>query len=121
MEIGIVGLPLSGKTTLFSTLTGQDLTEQPSGRRIEVHRGVVKVPDSRLDELFIILKPKKEVYATIEYIEVGGIEKEKIKTHDFDSQFLQVLKNTDLLCVVVRGFENEYHPHPHRFCKKHTH
>ena len=112
MEIGIVGLLLSGKTTLFSTLTGQDLTEQQSGRKIEIHRGVVKVPDSRLDELFKIFKPKKEVYATIEYIEVGGIEKEKIKTHDFDSQFLQLLKNTDLLCVVVRGFENEYYPHP---------
>lgn len=112
MEIGIVGLPLSGKTTLFSTLTGQDVAETHTGGKIEVHRAVVKVPDERLDALTEIFKPRKEVYATIEYIEVGGLEKDTARSRGFDSQFLQVLKNTDLLCVVIRAFENEYHPHP---------
>ncbi len=112
MEIGIVGLPVSGKTTLFSTLTGQDLTTKQGGGKIEVHRGVVKVPDSRLDALTEIFQPKKKVNATIEYIEVGGIEKDAAKSRGIDPQVLQVLKTTDALCLTVRAFENEYYPHP---------
>jgi ribosome-binding ATPase YchF (GTP1/OBG family) len=112
MQVGIVGLPVSGKTTLFSTLTGQDISALHEGRKIEVHRGIVKVPDERLGRLTEIFKPPKKVPATIEYLEVGGIEKEQAKTQGFDPQFLQVLKTTDLLCVVIRAFKNEYHPHP---------
>jgi len=112
MQVGIVGLPVSGKTTLFSTLTGQDIASLHEGRKIEVHRGIVKVPDERLNRLTEIFRPPKKVPTTIEYIEVGGIEKEQAKTQGFDPQFLQVLKTTDLLCLVIRGFENEYHPHP---------
>lgn len=112
MQVGIVGLPVSGKTTLFSTLTGQDISTLHEGKKIEVHRGIVKVPDSRLEQLTEIFQPRKRVPATIEYLEVGGIEKEQAKSHGFDSQFLQVLKNTDLLCLIIRAFENEYHPHP---------
>ena len=112
MQVGIVGLPVSGKTTLFSTLTGQEISALHEGRKIEVHRGVVKVPDQRLDQLTEIYKPKKHVPATIEYIEVGGMLKEQAKAQGFDPQFLQVLKTVDMLCVVIRGFENEYHPHP---------
>jgi GTP-binding protein YchF len=112
MQIGIVGLPVAGKTTLFSTLTGQNISTLHEGRKIEVHRGVVKVPDQRLDGLAEIFQSKKQILANIEYIEVGGIEKERAKTQGFDPQFLQVLKTTDMLCVVVRAFENEYHPHP---------
>lgn len=111
MQVGIVGLPASGKTTLFSTLTGQDISALHEGRKIEVHRGVVKVPDKRLDELAEIFQSKKWFPATIEYIEVGGIEKEQAKTQGFDPQFLQVLKTTNMICVVIRAFENEYHPH----------
>ena len=112
MQVGIVGLPVSGKTTLFSTLTGMDVSGFHEGKKIEVHRGMVKVPDRRLDQLTEIFRPQKRVPATIEYLEVGGIEKEQAKTHGFDPQFLQVLKNTDLLCLIIRAFENQYHPHP---------
>jgi len=111
MQVGIVGLPVSGKTTLFSTLTSQDISTLHEGKKIEVHRGMVKVPDSRLDQLTEIFQPRKRVPATIEYLEVGGIEKDQAKSHGFDSQFLQVLKNTDLLCLIIRAFEDEYHPH----------
>lgn len=112
MQVGIVGLPVSGKTTLFSTLTGHDIATLHEGRKIEVHRGVVKVPDQRLEQLAEIFHSKKQIPATIEYIEIGGIEKEQAKTQGFDPQFLQVLKTVDMLCVVIRAFENEYHPHP---------
>jgi GTP-binding protein YchF len=112
MQVGIVGLPVSGKTTLFSTLTRQDVSGLHEGRKVEVHRGIVKVPDRRLDQLAEIFYPKQKIPTTIEYIEVGGIEKEQSKTQGFDPQFLQVLKTTDLLCVVIQAFENEFHPHP---------
>lgn len=111
MEVGIIGLPVSGKTTLFSTLSGQ--SAQPTfGGKVEVHRGVVKVPDERLDKLSEIFQPKKKVPATIEYIEVGGMEQEASTAKGFDPQFLHVLKNTAAICVVIRAFENEFHPHP---------
>jgi len=112
MEIGIIGLPLSGKTTLFSTLTGQEITTGHVSGRIEIHKGVVKVPDERLDKLTEIYQPKKKTPATIEYIDVKGIEKEGSEGRGIDPQILQALKNTDALCVVVQAFRNEYYPHP---------
>ncbi|GAB4343345.1 MAG: redox-regulated ATPase YchF [Calditrichia bacterium] len=111
MEIGIIGLPFSGKTTLFATLTGQEPAAGHGGK-VEVHRGVVKVPDERLDKLTAIFNPKKQVNATIEYLEVGGLEKDAAEGKGFDSQFLTVLKNTDVLLHVVRAFENEVYAHP---------
>jgi GTP-binding protein YchF len=112
MEVGIVGLPLSGKTTLFSTLSGQSAEPTYGGGKIEIHRGVVKVSDERLDTLYEIFQPKKKVPATIEYIEVGGLEQEISTSKGIDSQFLHVLKNTAAICVIIRAFENEFHPHP---------
>lgn len=112
MELGIVGLPLSGKTTLFSTLTEQELTTSHTAGKLESHRGVVRVPDERLDQLTAVFKPQKQINATIEYIEVGGLEKDSTHGKGFDSQFLAILKNTDALCLVVRAFEDAYHPHP---------
>ncbi len=112
MEIGIIGLPYSGKTTLFATLTGLETDTSHFGGKIEVHRGVVKVPDERLDRLTEIFKPKKQVNATIQYVEVGGLEKEAAHGKGFDPQFLAVLKNSDALCLVVRAFEDEMYPHP---------
>lgn len=112
MEIGIIGLPFSGKTTLFSTLTGLDSSTAQHTGKIEVHRGIVKVPDERLDRLTEIFRPKKQVNATIEYIEVGGVDQEAAHGKGFDPQFLAVLKNTDALCHVVRAFRNDAVPHP---------
>jgi GTP-binding protein YchF len=110
MEIGVIGLPLSGKTTLFSALTG--LTPQTTHvtGKVEVHRGIVEVPDSRLDNLTKIYHPKKQVNATIEYLEVGGLEQDYGK--GFDQKFLVILKSSAALCLVVRNFEDEVFPHP---------
>ncbi|HQV34197.1 MAG TPA: 50S ribosome-binding GTPase, partial [Calditrichia bacterium] len=108
MEVGIIGLPASGKTTLFATLTGQDAQPGFSGK-VEVHRGVVQVPDARLDRLTDIFNPRKKVPATIQYIEVGGMDSD---SKGFDAQFLQVLKNTAVLCVLIRAFDSETYPHP---------
>lgn len=112
MEIGIVGLPFSGKTTLFSTLTGLEVKTSHVLGKFEAHRGTVHVPDERLDNLYKILKPKKQVNATIEYIEVGGLESHLMKGKGFDPQFLAILKTTQALCLVLQAFENEAIPHP---------
>ncbi|GAB4373479.1 MAG: redox-regulated ATPase YchF [Calditrichia bacterium] len=112
MQVGIIGLPFSGKTTLFSTLTGQEAAQTHAAGKVEVHRGVVKVPDERLDRLMEIFQREKQVNATIEYLDVGGLEKEAAHGKGFDPQFLAILKTTDVLCHVVRAFHNQFYPHP---------
>src|SRR5271157_2834023 len=69
LRIGIVGLPQSGKTTLFQILTR---THGSGSGRQEARVGVVRVPDPRLDRLIEMFKPQKNVYATIEYIDMPG-------------------------------------------------
>jgi len=65
MKLGITGLPLSGKTTIFEALTG--LQHEPE-KKSELRRALVKVPDERIDRLSEIFNPNKKIYATIEYI-----------------------------------------------------
>ncbi len=109
MEIGIIGLPVSGKTTLFSTLTQQEV-DQFSGKK-DTHKGVIKVPDERLNILTEIFNPRKQVNATVDYIEVPGMAKDAAKS-GFNTEFLNNLKNTDAILAVIRDFNNEIFPHP---------
>ena len=112
MEIGIVGLTFSGKSTLFATLTGLEMPSSHGPGKLEAHHGIVKVPDPRLDDLTRIFQPKKQVNATIEYLDVTGLESYDTRSKAFDSHFLQVLKNTDALCLVIQAFHDDVHPHP---------
>lgn len=110
MQIGIVGLPLSGKTTLFNALTGkQEMTGFGAGSR-EKHVAVVKVPDKRLDQLHALVPGARKVQTTIEYIDMAGVEKGSGQA-GFDAQFLGDLRQTDALLLVIRAFENEAVPH----------
>ncbi|MBN2709346.1 MAG: redox-regulated ATPase YchF [Calditrichaceae bacterium] len=111
MEIGIVGLPYSGKSTIFSTLLTHKSHEQTGGKQT-AERGVVKVPDSRLDKLTAMFNPKKQVNAIIEYVKVAGLEEESEQTTGLSSKFLTNLKNVDALMIIIRNFENEFYPHP---------
>ena len=111
MEIGIVGLQYSGKSTIFSTLL-QHKSSDSSGGKESAERGIVKVPDERLDKLTEIVNPKKQTNATLEFIKVPGLEQDSNQGQGLPSQFLNNLKNVEALLVVVRNFVNEYHPHP---------
>jgi len=111
MQIGIVGLPLSGKTTLFQTLTKTHL-EPSSLAKGETHQAVIKVPDERLDKLYDIFKPKRKVNATIEIVDVVGLQKGETGSPQFTNNFLSKVKTNDALVQVVRLFENEFAPHP---------
>ncbi len=111
MQIGIVGLPYSGKSTIFSTLLTQKSAEAHGGKQ-SAERGVVKVPDVRLDRLTEMFNPKRKINATIEYIKVPGLESGQDNSRSLPAQFLANLKTVDALLVVIRNFENEYYPHP---------
>ncbi|MBD3224753.1 MAG: redox-regulated ATPase YchF [Caldithrix sp.] len=111
MQVGIVGIPYSGKSTIFSTLLKHKAAGEP-GSKLSAEKGIVHVPDKRLDHLTDVFKPKKQVNTTIEYIKVPGLEKKQSSTEGLPAQFLANLKTVDVLMVVVRNFENPYYPHP---------
>jgi GTP-binding protein YchF len=108
MEVGIMGLAASGKTSLFALLTGQDPTAS-GGRRDATQVGMAKVPDPRLDALTELYKPKKHTPATIRFADVPGIPDE----HRGDSSLnLPELRTADALMVVLRAFSSDAVAHP---------
>jgi hypothetical protein len=109
MEIGIFGLPQSGKTTLFNLLTSSNAETGMGAGKKKANIGVSRVPDPRLDKLVEIWSPKKTTYATIQYVDVAGVEKSAGK--GLASETLTSLKNTDALLLVVRDFADESIPH----------
>lgn len=111
MQIGIVGLPHSGKTTLFQTMTKAHLDEATLHHK-EANTAVVKVPDPRLVELTKIFSPKREVRASIEFVDVVGLKKGDHNSAQFTGNFLAKVKTNDALIHVIRRFENEMYPHP---------
>ncbi len=112
MQIGIVGLPFSGKSTLFETLLAHKSHESTGKFKNDAERGVVQVPDSRLNKLTEMFQPQKEVPATIEYIKVPGLDKDGHQGSGLPNQFLSNTKTVDLILVMIRAFENDIYPHP---------
>jgi len=111
MQIGIVGLPQSGKSTLFQTITKTHL-DPSSMAKVETHQAIIKVPDGRLDKLTEIFNPKKKTNATIEVLDVVGLSKGDSGSTQFTGNFLSKVKTNDALIQVVRLFKNEIVPHP---------
>ena len=107
MEIGIIGLPKSGKTTVFNSLTkGKAETGAYTPTAMEPNLGVAKVPDPRLSSLETIFKPKRTVPAEVRYVDVA-IPKDK----GLGGELLAYLGQTDALIHVVRAFTDERIPH----------
>ncbi len=112
MIIGIIGLPQSGKTTLFNTICG---THQETGgytAKGEVHRGVVKVPDDRLAVLTEIYQPEKVSHAEIEWMDVAGFTGDKTDRRRVDAELPSAVREADALAHIVRYFEDPNLPHP---------
>jgi GTP-binding protein YchF len=111
MQLGIVGLPFSGKSTLFQAITKTHL-DAAAMAKPDAHLGVVKVPDERLDRCSALFSPKSTVYASIEFVDVAGLQKGASGTAQFTTSFLSAVKNNDALIQVVRLFRNDAVPHP---------
>ncbi|HEY6192648.1 MAG TPA: redox-regulated ATPase YchF [Bacteroidota bacterium] len=111
MQIGIVGLPFSGKSTLFQTITKTHL-DPAALTKAETHHAIVKVPDGRLDKLSSIFSPRNTVYATVEFVDVVGLKKGESGSTQFTTNFLANVKTNDALVQVVRVFGNDAVPHP---------
>ena len=103
MKIGLIGLPKSGKTTLFNLLTGSSVaTARYDTGRAELHTGVARVPDPRVEVLHGLFNPKKTTHATFEVVDLAGIakgERAGLETKEF--------RNADALLHVVRAFADE--------------
>jgi hypothetical protein len=111
MQIGIVGLPYSGKSTLFQTITRVHL-DPSTLAKVETHRAIVRVPDERLERLSQIFAPQSTVYATIEFVDVVGLKKGESGATQFTTNFLANVKTNDALVQVVRSFTDDAVPHP---------
>jgi len=111
MRLGIIGLPQSGKTTLFNALTrGTQPTGNASGK-IEVHTAVVDVPDPRVDRLSAMFNPKKTIYTKVTYADIAGLDGSAGKS-GISGTLLNQLTQMDGFIHVVRVFEDENVPHP---------
>lgn len=103
MKVALVGLPKSGKSTLFSAVTG---TTVDAFAAPEVRHAVVRVPDERLAYLTDLYKPKKVTEATIEFVDVPGASLDDAGGQQEWKRLLPQVRLADLLVVVVRDFEN---------------
>ncbi len=111
MRLGIIGLPQTGKTTLFNALTrGTQPTGVATGK-IEVHTAVVDVPDPRVDRLSAMFKPKKTIYAKVTYADVAGLDGSAGKS-GISGTLLNQLTQMDGFIHVIRVFEDENVAHP---------
>jgi ribosome-binding ATPase len=110
MQLGIIGLPQSGKTTIFNALTHGN---QPTGAitgKIEVHTAVVDVPDVRVDTLSAMFKPKKTIYAKVTYADIAGLDGSAGKA-GISGTLLNQLTQMNGLLLVIRCFADENIPH----------
>jgi GTP-binding protein YchF len=112
MQIGIIGLPNSGKTTIYNALTRSDSqTEAFSSGLVEVNTAVVNVPDPRVDDMSALFKPKKTTYAQVIYNDIAGFGKGAAKS-GIAGPLLNAIAANDALMLVVRAFEDENVSHP---------
>ena len=110
MRMSITGLAYSGKTTFFNILTHHGLEEAVSGKRGS-NIGTVFIPDFRLDHLSSVYEPKKQINASMEFIDTPGLlldgSGKSISKENFDET-----RNADAICLLIHEFDSPLAPHP---------
>jgi GTP-binding protein YchF len=113
MKIGLVGLPNSGKTTIFNALTRGYAEVTPySGGRIEPHLAVVEVRDERVNSLSSLYSPQKTIFATVDIIDFAGLSDNAARDGSYSPDAWAQMRNTDALALVLRHFDDETRPAP---------
>jgi len=112
MRLGIIGLPLSGKTTFFNAVTRGRAQTGAYASQSQPNVGVVQVPDERVDRLAELYRPKKKTYATIEYVDFPASSEAFGKGQGIGGRFFNELARMDALIGVIRAFRDETVPHP---------
>lgn len=107
-KCGIVGLPNVGKSTLFNALTKAGIqAENYPFCTIEPNVGIVPVPDLRLDDLAVIVKPERILPTTMEFVDIAGLVAGASKGEGLGNKFLAHIRETDAIAQVVRCFDND--------------
>src|SRR3954467_6945826 len=105
MKTAIIGLPMTGKTSLFTILTG--VHQETRIGSTAARTGVAKVPDARLDALARLFEPNKVTHATVEYVDMPSISKENLR----EPAYVASLRVVDAFAHVLRLFADETIPH----------
>ena len=112
LQIGVVGLPNVGKSTLFNALTRANaaVASYPF-TTIERNVGVAQVPDQRLWDIAALVKPERVVPTTVEFVDIAGLVKGASHGEGLGNQFLGYIRNVDAIAMVVRCFRDAQIPH----------
>ncbi len=107
MEIGLIGLPNSGKTTIFNALTGRaaEVTAYADAAS-KPNVAVVDVIDERITRLSEMYKPQKTIYATVQFVDFAGLARDSAGKASFPDASIGMMRNVDTLALVVRNFTN---------------
>jgi Predicted GTPase, probable translation factor len=121
MKIGFIGLPKSGKTTLFNALTGSSAAVSAfSTGRVGPNLASVKVGDERVGKLAAIYRPKRQVYPTIDIVDLAGINEGDGRADAFSGELMKLARTVEALAIVLRNFKSDLlgEPHPLEDLKK---